>query len=128
MGDILHPGSKWRQFASIPSYVVLVDPVYLDFKTESTVATSITHFKLDYCITQYTIIYHELPNSQINPLQQIYNSHPHSQINEVLNTSMHLSQFSRLLNLFTPPSSSVISLTEPPISSSLKTNLRECSR
>jgi len=43
---------------------------YLDFKTASTIATSIVHSKLDYCIS----LYHNLPNHQHNRLQQIQNS------------------------------------------------------
>ena len=43
---------------------------YLDFKTASTIATSIVHSKLDYCNS----LYHNLPNYQLNRLQQIQNS------------------------------------------------------
>jgi len=43
---------------------------YLDFKTASTIATSIVHSKLDYCNS----LYHNLPNCQLNRLQQIQNS------------------------------------------------------
>ena len=43
---------------------------YLDFKTASTVATSIVHSKLDYCNS----LYHHLPNYQLNRLQQIQDS------------------------------------------------------
>jgi len=43
---------------------------YLNFKTASTIATSIIHSKLDYCNS----LYFNLPNSQINRLQQIQNS------------------------------------------------------
>jgi len=43
---------------------------YLDFRTASTIATSIVHSKLDYCNS----LYFSLPNSQINRLQQIQNS------------------------------------------------------
>jgi len=43
---------------------------YLDFKTASTIATSIVHSKLDYCNS----LYHNLPNHQLNRLQQIQNS------------------------------------------------------
>ena len=43
---------------------------YLDFKTASTIATSIVHSKLDYCNS----LYHNLPNHQLNRLQQIPNS------------------------------------------------------
>jgi len=43
---------------------------YLDFKTASTIATSIVHSKLDY----YNSFYHNLPNHQLNRLQQIQNS------------------------------------------------------
>ena len=43
---------------------------YLDFKTASTTATSIVHSKLDY----YNFRYHNLPNYQLNRLQQIQNS------------------------------------------------------
>ena len=43
---------------------------YLDFKTASTIATSIVHSKLDYCNS----LYHNLPKSQIARLQQIQNS------------------------------------------------------
>ena len=39
---------------------------YLDFKTASTIATSIVHYKLDYC--------NSLPKSQITRLQHIQNS------------------------------------------------------
>ena len=42
---------------------------YLDFKTASTIATSIVHSKLDYCNS----LYHNLPNCQLNLLQQIQN-------------------------------------------------------
>jgi len=44
--------------------------LYLDFKTASTIATSIVHSKLDYC----NPLYHNLPNCQLNRLQQIQNS------------------------------------------------------
>ena len=44
--------------------------LYLDFKTASTIATCIVHSKLDYCNS----LYFNLPNSQINRLQQIRNS------------------------------------------------------
>ena len=40
---------------------------YLDFKTASTIATSIVHSKLDYC----NFLYHNLPNCQLNRLQLI---------------------------------------------------------
>jgi len=43
---------------------------YLDFKTVSTIVTSIVHSKLDYCNS----LYHKLPNYQLNRLQQIQNS------------------------------------------------------
>jgi len=43
---------------------------YLDFKTASTIATSTVHSKLDYCNS----LYHNLPNYQLNSLQQIQNS------------------------------------------------------
>ena len=43
---------------------------YLDFKTASTIATSIVHSKLDYCNS----LCHNFPNHQINRLQQIQNS------------------------------------------------------
>jgi len=43
---------------------------YLDFKTASTIATSIVHSKLDYCNS----LYHKLPNCQLYQLQQIQNS------------------------------------------------------
>ena len=43
---------------------------YLDFKTASTIATSIVHSKLDYCNS----LYHNLANYQLNRLQQIQNS------------------------------------------------------
>ena len=43
---------------------------YLNFKTASTIATSIVHFKLDYCNSRYQ----NLPNHQLNRLQQIQNS------------------------------------------------------
>ena len=39
-------------------------------KTTSTIATSIVHSKLDYCNS----LYHNLPNCQLNRLQQIQNS------------------------------------------------------
>jgi len=42
---------------------------YLDFKTASTIDTSIVHSKLDYCNS----LYHNLPNYQLNRLQQIQN-------------------------------------------------------
>jgi len=42
---------------------------YLDSKTASTIATSIVHSKLDYCNS----LYYNLPQSQINRLQQIQN-------------------------------------------------------
>ena len=40
---------------------------YLDFKTASTIAISIVHSKLDYSNS----LYHNLPNHQLNRLQQI---------------------------------------------------------
>jgi len=43
---------------------------YLDFKTASTVATSIVHSKHDYCNS----LYYNLPKSQINRLQLVQNS------------------------------------------------------
>jgi len=43
---------------------------YLDFKTASTIATSIVHSKPDYCNS----LYYNLPKSQITRLQQIQNS------------------------------------------------------
>jgi len=43
---------------------------YLDFKTASTIATSIVHSKLDYC----NYLYYNLPKSQTNRLQVIQNS------------------------------------------------------
>ena len=43
---------------------------YLDFKTASTIATSIVHSKLDYCNS----LYYNLPKSQITRLRQIQNS------------------------------------------------------
>jgi len=46
----------------------------LDFKTASTIATSIVHSKLDYCNS----FYYNLPKSQINPLQLIQNSLAHA--------------------------------------------------
>jgi len=42
---------------------------YLDFKTASTIATFIVHSQLDYCNS----LYHNLPNHQLNRLQQIQN-------------------------------------------------------
>ena len=43
---------------------------YLDFKTTSTITSSIVHSKLDYCNS----LYHNLPNCQLNRLQQIQSS------------------------------------------------------
>ena len=43
---------------------------YLDFKTASTITTSIVHSKLDYCNS----LYHNLTNCQLNRLQQVQNS------------------------------------------------------
>ena len=43
---------------------------FLDFKTASTIATSIVHSKLDYCNS----LYFNLPKSQLNRLQRIQNS------------------------------------------------------
>ena len=43
---------------------------YLDFKTASTIATSIVHSKLDYCNS----LYYNLPQSQITKLQNTQNS------------------------------------------------------
>ena len=43
---------------------------YLNFKTASTIATSIVHSKLDYCNS----LYYNLPKSQTNRLQIIQNS------------------------------------------------------
>jgi len=43
---------------------------YLNFKTACVIATSIVHSKLDYCNS----LYHNLPNCQLNRLQQIQNS------------------------------------------------------
>ena len=40
---------------------------YLDFKTASTIATSIVHSKLDYCNS----LYYNLPKSHTNRLQAI---------------------------------------------------------
>jgi len=55
--------------------------LYLDFRTVSIIATSIVHSKLDYCNS----LYFNLPNSQINRLQQIQNSRSHCcQISQVL--------------------------------------------
>jgi len=44
--------------------------LYLDFKTASTIATSIAHLVFDYCNS----LYHNLPNCQLNRLQLIQNS------------------------------------------------------
>jgi len=43
---------------------------YVDFKTASTIATSIVHSKLDYCNS----LYYNLPNSQLKRAQHIENS------------------------------------------------------
>jgi len=43
---------------------------YLDFKTASTIATSMVHSKLDYCNS----LYYNLPQSQIKRLQNIQHS------------------------------------------------------
>ena len=43
---------------------------YLHSKTAFTIATSIVHYKFDYCNS----LYHNLPKSQITWLQQIQNS------------------------------------------------------
>ena len=43
---------------------------YLDFKTASTIATSIVHSKLDYCNS----LYYNLPQSEIKRLQNIESS------------------------------------------------------
>ena len=43
---------------------------YLDFKTASTIATSIVHSELDYCNS----LYYNLPKSQTNRLQVVQNS------------------------------------------------------
>jgi len=48
--------------------------LYLDFKTASTIATSIVHSKLDYCNS----LYYNLPQSQIKRLQNIQNSLDHT--------------------------------------------------
>ena len=45
-----------------------------DFKTASTIVTSTVHSKLDYCNS----LYHNLPNSQLNRLQQIQSSLAHA--------------------------------------------------
>jgi len=45
-------------------------PPYLDFKTASTIVTSIVHSKLDYCNS----LYHNLSNYQFYWLQRIQNS------------------------------------------------------
>ena len=42
-----------------------VSAFYIDFKTASTIATSIVHSKLDYC----NCLYHNLPNYQLSRLQ-----------------------------------------------------------
>jgi len=123
---------------------------YLDFKTASTIATSIVHSKLDYCNS----LYHNLPNHQLNRLQQIQNSLarallrllnpyislPFSNLSiglrstNALNINFLLptkflqpcSQPSYLNNLISvqPPrstrSSSVVTLSRPPTVSSLK--------
>ena len=56
--------------ATITFVKFAVSAHYLDFKTASTIATSIVHSKRDYCNS----IYHNLPNYQLNQLQQIENS------------------------------------------------------
>jgi len=43
---------------------------YLDFRTASTIATSIVHSTLDYC----NLLYYNLPQSKIKRLQNIQNS------------------------------------------------------
>jgi hypothetical protein len=45
-------------------------PSFIDFKTASTIATSIVHSKLDYCNS----LYHNLQQTQINRLQLIQNA------------------------------------------------------
>ena len=53
------------------NFAVFVHRPYLDFKTASTIATSIVHSKLDYCNS----LYYDLLQSQIKKLHNIQNSH-----------------------------------------------------
>jgi len=59
---------------------------YLDFKTASTIATSTVHSKLDYCNS----LYHNLPNCQLNRLQQIQNSLACAVVKAPTLTSSHI--------------------------------------
>jgi len=123
---------------------------YLDFRTASTIATSIVHSKLDYCNSLYV----NLPNSQINRLQQIQNSLARTVVKspkfshitpvikslhwlkikerieykllsltyKVLTTSQP-TYLSKLVTVQSPRStrsSSVVTISRPPTSSSLK--------
>ena len=59
---------------------------YLHFKTTSTIATSIVHSKLDYC----NYLYHNLPNCQLNRLQQTRNSLAHAVVKAPINPLISL--------------------------------------
>ena len=59
---------------------------YTDFKTTSTIATSIVHSKLDYC----NYLYHNLPNCQLNRLQQTRNSLAHAVVKAPINPLISL--------------------------------------
>jgi len=127
---------------------------YLHHKTASTIATSIVHFKLDYCNS----LYYNLLNTQLNRLQHIQTSLARavvrvpksSHINPALkplhwlkikqridckffsltNKVLTTTQPSYLYNLISVQphrstrSSDVVTLSRPPSSSSLKVNNR----
>ena len=67
--NTLPSGIKSLHFLNLATITSMIHQ-YLDFKTASTIATSIIHSKLDYCNS----LYHNLPNCQLNRLQQIQNS------------------------------------------------------
>jgi len=96
---------------------------YLDFKTASTIATSIVHSKLDYCNS----LYRNLPNCQLNWLQQIQNSLARAVVKAPKSThitpilkSLHRLKVNQHIEYRSTRSSSVVTLSRPPTISSLK--------
>ena len=121
---------------------------YLDSSTACTTATSIVHYKLDYCNS----LYYKLPKSQLSGLQQIQNSLAHTVVKAPKSChiapilcSLHWLRINecieyklltyKVLTTTQPPylhniisvqrprstrSSSIITLAQPPKSSSLK--------
>jgi len=62
----------------------------LKMQNHSTIATSIVYSKLDYC----NFLYHNLPNCQLNRLQQLQNSVARSVVNALKSTSLQFSNLS----------------------------------